>query len=1064
MKRAIIVLWVASLLGAGTVSAQTIRSTLTGTVTDPNGAVVQGAVLTATNTATGVTTNTKSNPDGLYTFTALQPGEYVLEVAVPGFKRFVQGGIVLQIAESTRIDPALEVGAVTEEVRVISEAPLVRSVSSELGQVIDYKQIQSLPLNGRLFQQLITLTPGAIPRGFADFGENPAAAGAQSFVHHSVNGMPWSGNNYLMDGVANNEPLNAFINITPPLEAIQEFKVQTNNPTAEFGVFGGAVVNLTIRSGTNQYSGSVFEYHRDDALNARNFFSATKFPFSSDQFGGTLGGPILRNKIFFFGDYQRFTQDQGRTFLITVPTPELRRGDLSAISNAIYDPLTGQAFAGNIIPANRINPIARQVADIFPAPNRPGLVDNYIENNVLTQTVNAFDVRGDMNLDKWGTVFARYSRSAREFADPPPGNEFIQEGNRSENANFNAVGGHTHTFSSTKLNEFRVGVNKYDLSQFGYDFGLNKNNELGLANGNVAGHPYTSGIARFDVPGFRNTGSAGFTNSVRIGKTIQLSDNFTWVFNRHSLKFGGDSRFITSTLTNPQTAPRGRFRFNANVTSNRGAAGTGHPWASFLLGYPAGLDRDFVDTYPEVLIKFVGFFAQDDFRVSRNLTLNLGLRWDLLTTPVDKNNRQTNFNPQDGLIYSASDADRGPLTTNFYGGWAPRLGVAWSPDDGRTAVRGAYGLSYYRDNFGANGGTLERNYPLFQQVVLDAPDQFAPFRSISDGLPGFTSVPLTPTIVPPPGFAVFFFPAGDKPNMSHMFNVGVQRELPWRAMLDVAYVGTRGKNIFVSRNINVPLPGPGNLNQRRPFFNIVPNITAINQRSGDAESWYDALQLKVDKRFAQGFQALVSYTFSRTEDTAFILHPAFETRAKATGKAVDIPHNLVVSWTYELPFGPGKQFGANASGVVQKLVEGWSVNGITQYQSGEPLNIRLTTSQLNTGTDNWPNQTCSDVPVLGQVTQWFDTSCFVAPALFEFGNYEIGAVRGPTFFNTDFGIFKRTGVGGNRLVEFRVEVFNLFNKVHFSNPNDRVGNAQFGRISSTRFPSRQIQLGGRFLF
>src|SRR5918992_3899174 len=334
MNRRIVILGAAAcLLAASAVSAQTIRSTLTGTVTDPNGAVVPAAAVTATNVATGVSTATKSNQEGLYTFTALQPGEYVLEVEVPGFKRFVQGGIVLQIAESTRLDPVLEVGAVTEEVRVISEAPLVRSVSSELGQVIDYKQIQSMPLNGRLFQQLITLTPGAIPRGFADFAENPAAAGARSAVHHSVNGLPWSGNNYLLDGVANNEPLNAFVNITPPLEALQEFKVQTNNPTAEFGVFGGAVVNLSIRSGTNQYSGSVFEYYRDESLNARNFFAATKAPFNSNQFGFTFGGPILRNKIFFFGDYQRFTQDQGRTFLITVPTAEMRRGDLSGIPN-----------------------------------------------------------------------------------------------------------------------------------------------------------------------------------------------------------------------------------------------------------------------------------------------------------------------------------------------------------------------------------------------------------------------------------------------------------------------------------------------------------------------------------------------------------------------------------------------------------------------------------------------------------------------------------------------------------------------------------------------------------
>ena len=234
------------------------------------------------------------------------------------------------------------------------------------------------------------------------------------------------------------------------------------------------------------------------------------------------------------------------------------------------------------------------------------------------------------------------------------------------------------------------------------------------------------------------------------------------------------------------------------------------------------MQRDFVDTYPEVLINFVGFFMQDDFRVTRNLTLNLGLRWDLLTTPVEKNNRQTNFSLQDGLIHTASDDDRGPLTTNFYGGWAPRLGVAYSPDAGRTAIRGAYGISYYRDNFGANGGTLERNHPLFQQIDLQTPNQFTPFRSVSDGLPGFTSIPLTPTIAPPPGFAVFFFPAGDKPNMAHMFNVGVQRQLPWSSVLDVAYVGTRGKNIFVSRNVNVPLPGPGNLDPRRPYFALAP--------------------------------------------------------------------------------------------------------------------------------------------------------------------------------------------------------------------------------------------------
>ena len=524
--------------------AQTIRATLTGTVIDPNGGVVQGAAVTATNIATNISSVAKTNQEGNYTFTALAPGEYLVEVGVTGFKRAVQSGVVLQIAQASRLDVTLEVGAVTEEVRVVSEAPLVRSTSSELGQVIDYKQIQSLPLNGRLFQQLITLSPGALPRGFADFAENPAAAGARSAVHHSVNGLPWSGNNYLLDGVANNEPLNAFINITPPLEAIQEFKVQTNNPTAEFGVFGGAVVNLSIRSGTNQYSGSVFEYFRDDSLYARNFFAVTKAPFNSHQFGTTFGGPILRNRAFFFGDYQGLRQDQGRTVITTVPTADMRRGDLSATGAQIFNPLTGQQFAGNVIPSGRINPIVRQVTKLYPLPNRSGLADNYLENNVITQDRDTFDIRSDFVLGKWGSLLrVTLARTATSWNRRRPTSSCPAETDRSRVTTTPSSVTPTRS-RSARLNEFRFGVNKYDLAQFGSDFGIPKNNELGIPNGNIEGHPYTFGIADFNVTGFLRTASPGFSNSVPLGKTLQFSDTFTWLVDKHSLKFGGDYRNI----------------------------------------------------------------------------------------------------------------------------------------------------------------------------------------------------------------------------------------------------------------------------------------------------------------------------------------------------------------------------------------------------------------------------------------------------------------------------------------------------------------------------------------
>src|SRR5437899_3970604 len=371
--RVVVVLSLAGCVGAIPARAQTIRGTITGTVTDSTGATVPGIAVTVTNAATGISSSAVTDRQGGYTIPLLPSGTYQATVEQSGFKKYLHGGIVIQIAQTTRLDIGLQVGAMSEAVEVVGEAPLVRSNTAELGQVIEMKQIQAMPLNGRFFEQLITMTPGATPfYGRGDSAENAAAGGARISIHHSVNGMPWSGNNYLLDGVVNNEPLNAMINITPPLEAIQEFKVQTNNPTAEFGVFGGAAVNLSIRSGTNQFHGSGFDYFRGDSLNARSYFALTKAPYKSNQFGGTLGGPLVRAKAFFFGDYQGLRLDQGRTVTLTVPTALMRQGNFSEIRDQIYDPLTGAPFAGNIIPSSQINPITQKVANIYPMPNLPG--------------------------------------------------------------------------------------------------------------------------------------------------------------------------------------------------------------------------------------------------------------------------------------------------------------------------------------------------------------------------------------------------------------------------------------------------------------------------------------------------------------------------------------------------------------------------------------------------------------------------------------------------------------------------------------------------------------------
>jgi hypothetical protein len=1051
-------------------AAQTIRGTLTGTVTDSTGGVMPGATVTVTNNDTGISTSTQTDRQGSYTFSLLPPGTYQTVVELSGFKKYIREGIVIQIAQATRLDVPLQIGVVTEEIQVTGEAPLVRSTTAELGQVIEMKQIQELPLNGRFFEHLISMTAGAMPvysRG--DSAENAAAAGARIAIAHTVNGMPWSGNNYLLDGVVNNEPQNAYINITPPLEAIQEFKVQTNNPTAEFGVFGGAAVNLSIRSGTNQLHGSAFDYIRDASLNARTFFAATKAPYSSNQPGGTLGGPIMKNRAFFFGDYQGLHLDAGRTQILTVPTALMRTGNFSEVANQIYDPLTGVPFAGNIIPSSQINPITQKVANIYPMPDLPGLANNYIENNVVTQRVNAGDFRSDYKMSDEASLFGRYSFSMRRYREPAPGNIFMGA-NNADNRNYNGVVGYTKTFGSNKFYEARGGYNYYFTHQFAADFGIPENNILGIPNGNLAVFPETSGIASFRPTGFSNTGSPGTTNAVRVSGIIHLTNNFSWLKDKHAFKFGADLRLYDGAVSNPQTQPQGRFSFDGNYTSKGGASGTGYSFASFMLGYPNSVIRDVVNTYPEVTNKFLGLFAQDDFRVSRNLTLQLGLRWDLMTPPVQLDNRQSNFSIADGLIHVASASDPTAGVDTHYDYFAPRLGMAYTPDGGKTAVRAAFGISYFADNFGANGGTNERNYPFFQEIDLNAPTPFTLFRSVSDGLPTFGPVPLAPTLTPPTGFAVFYIPEHFHADTAKMWNAGVQRELGWNTMLDVSYVGTRGTNLFRSYNINVPDPGPGPVQPRRPYFAIAPNITTINQRDGDGKSWYDALQLKAEKRFAHGLQMLVSYTHSRTDDniTPAGMHPSLANlRMPANSKALDIPNIFVTSWTYELPFGPGKRFLSSTTGLAKRLVEGWTVSGITNYHSGDPLNITVANSLLNTGgTSNWANVTCSSIGTPHTVAMWFDTSCFANPAQYQFGSYRIGDVRGPSVLNTDFSAAKKTMLGPTA-VELRIDTFNLFNRAHFATPTGaslQFGTSSFGTINNTRLTPREIQLSVRVLF
>jgi hypothetical protein len=1051
---------------AAPVLAQAVSGAVVGTVRDATGAVVPGATVTATNQETGIAQSTVTTGDGDYTLASLPPGTYRVAVQAKGFSTAVAENSSVRVEQTTRVDFTLQPGATTQQINVTAEAPLVQSTTSDIGHVVESHQMETLPLNGRLFQQLVTIVPGTIQAGWSDFAENPSAAGAATPTQAVVNGLPWSGNYYMIDGVHNTEPLNAFISITPPLASIDQFKVETSNPNAEYGSFGGAIINLVSKSGTNAFHGEAFNYFRNDALNARDFWAASKAPYKANQFGGAFGGPIVKNKLFFFIDFQMLLQHQGQTNVLTVPTLLQRQGVLTEGGQPpIYDPLSGQPFANNTIPANRIDPVARNVADIFPQPTLPGLVNNYVDNTVNISHVPQGDIKVDWQVTDNDRIFVRETAAHKTFTSPSPGNMFMMGGPNSEAMNQNAVAGWNRTFSPTVLNEFRVGFNRFNVEDWANTFGIDENNNLGIPNGNIPGLPYTSGIAQFNISGYTSTGDPGWTNAKRIANVFEFADALTWVKGKHTFKFGIDLQPIQSTLTNSQDDPRGIFNFNGNYTSNQGAAGTGNAMGSFLLGYPNYVARDFVNTVPGVRMTFLGIYAQDDFRVTQSLTLNLGVRWDLFTSPVERWNRQSNFDTNSGLINVASPSNRGPNVDNYYGNVGPRVGLAYTPDRGRTAIRAAFGISYFPDNFGATGGTLERNYPFFTLGRFNTPTPFTPFWSLSvNGLTTPTSVNFTPggTLAPPPGFGVFYVSQNFRQDEAQVWNFSIERQLPGNMMFAVAYVGTHGLHLYRDLQVNQSLPGPGPVAPRLPFFGVAPNIPTVDQRNGDGTSHYNALQARFEKRFGHGLSFLASYTFSKTMDnTTTIVYP-YEDKlnyALSQGfKLVDIPQNFVFSYTYELPF--------HGSGAVGHLVSGWAISGITTVQAGQPLAVHVGNNLLNNnGGDNPANITCTSVSMPKTVNEWFDTGCFTAPPAYTFGNSGVGHMRGPGLVNWDFSIAKETPLGSeSRRLRLEANFFNLVNQAHFNNPDVTLGDASFGAISGDRLPPRLIQLGAKISF
>jgi Carboxypeptidase regulatory-like domain len=1095
--------------------AQVASGSIVGSVRDASGAVVIGATVTVRNTETGIAHVVKSNSEGQYVVTLLQPGTYSVTVERQGFKKAVQPAFKLDVNQTSRVDITLAVGSVSESVEVTAAEPLVESQTSSLGQVVEETRVHSLPLNGRNFVELSYLTPGVNsgPSGIVQQGSIPENERGSGAIQ--ANGLTATNNNFLLNGFDNNEQQIGFEVIQPSIDAIQEFKVQTNNFGADIG-HGGAVVNVVLKSGTNQFHGSAFEFLRNSAMDAKNYFDPADFPipaFKQNQFGGTFGGPIIKNRTFFFGDYQGTRIRQSQTDLSIVPSVLERSGNFSDLPGQIFDPTTTGTtvpgtlartpFPGNIIPANRLDPAALKIINLFPLPNRPGGQGfNFVYNPVLNNNQDSFDIRVDHQLTPKDSFFATFSFGNVDNQRPDPFPGLAGGGlfsghvnNLARSAGLSDV----HTFSSNRINEIKLGYTRYVVEAIPNFAGQNISGQMGIPGIFDAQNPLATG----GLPSmfFTSVGGAG-TNS--LGSTdwfpeflrennYQLVDSFTLVHGRHSFKFGGDLKRRQHGFFQTQNR-RGDFYFDPLMTENLTDSTGGSDVASFLLGYPSSAFRDGEKgTFGMRWWEFSTYFM-DDFRVSSRLTLNLGLRYDLFTPMVEQHNRLANFDFATGQFVApgmpgVSASGNVVTDKNNFG---PRFGFAWTPGSEKTVVRGGFGI-FYDMQADQNDAELAYNPTgvFFSQNVTNNPSNAVTSSTtrLSTGLPA----PVYPTLANPSGraSAALF---NNRTSYIEEWNLNVERSLSNTAVLQVAYVGTHGVKLSTLSNLNQPgAPLDSNFsdptgNLGRPYFNTVPNISAIRTMQNQAGSISHGLQLKFEKRFARDWSMLSAYTYQHTigqvtEDEAEEPQNTYNRKAERGNNPPDFRHQFTSAWSYELPFGPGKRY-ATGQGATRWLVGGWQLNGIIAMYSGQAFTPILSFDPTNTGSGgarpdlvgdpyNFSNATSAGCPSNQQtISCWYNPAAFAVPPVAPgqtfatlFGNASRGMLRGPAQYNVDFSVFKNFQIKEDQNLQLRGEAFNLFNTPEFGLPYNAVDvTGTAGSISSTVHSSRQLQVALKYTF
>lgn len=1086
------------LLAPGIARAQTSDAAIVGIVTDPSGAAIAGAKVAAVNTGTGVSREVVTNDSGAYRIGPLVPGTYEVRMTQSGFKSKVQTDVVLQTGAVMKIDTALEVGDVSERIEVTAAAPMLQTQETSVGGVVTTSQLERIPVNGRNYTRLLVLMPGT-----SDIRRSQGRGDLSGTQMVSVNGQRTQDNNYTLDGTDNNMMFMNSPGGSPPMDAIQEFRVATGN-SAEFGRSAGANVNIAIKSGTRDLHGSLYEYLRNDKFDANEWFANKqgrgKVPFKQNQYGVAVGGPVVipkiyngREKTFWFGSWEGFRWRRGQTAQNTVPVDAMRSGDFSMIANRIYDPLTGvydaqgkivrQPFGSNIIPANRIDPGMRYVVDTqMPHANRSGFTNNQLFTQGQQRNRDMFVARADHTLSQKDTIYFRMLEQRVQEVIPDSRGYYVTE-NRYDVANYGA--GWNHIFDPSTVLEVKYGYNRPDNPGCpAFTDGLTRSGILDTAKVKIFDpNALCDTRVNFSPTGYATAGGGG-------GETIkdfdhQITGKLSKVFGRHSFKMGGGytKRSMNAQYSNPTN---GDAQFFTSPTNSDLDATSGNGFASMLLGYPSYIRRGF--TIPALFARqpYLEAFFQDDWRVTDKLTVNLGIRWESGFRPVDTNDALGNLvvtrNPQSGaygaeLMWAGVNPLPDPYTgkagspardlgygrslmRNDFNNFAPRIGVAYQLTR-KTVIRAGAGV-FFNTTFMQEINDLRKFWPYLPQQEISYNRGAVPDFKISDPGPGFGSTQ-----------AIGGWPQNpeNRTPYSQQWNLFVQRELMSDMTLDVGYVGSSNKKQIGYYGMNNALrPGPGDVNPRRLLYQagFIGNMDGgFNMFNAE----YNALQVKLTKRFSKGLQLLGNYTWGKCMDDQSSLaegkyQDIFNRRADWSRCSYDLTHAFKLGYVYDLPFGRGRTFGSGWNPFVDTLFGGWALEGIIQLQSGTASNLRTGVDRANVGKTNERPDVLRDPNLSGDkrtVDKWFDTKAVALPQVFTFGNAGAYTIKDDGRRIWDLSIAKRFRIVEDQTLEFRAEFFNFPNTPSFSSPNVTSTSAAFGVVSGTA-AQRQIQFALRYMF